>query len=98
MCSFDITKCFDTVNHSIFLTKMECYGLQSENIKWFKSYLNEIERTVSCHNTLSGKSIISIGVPQGSVPGSLLFLIYVNDINQHVHLGACNLYADDMLV
>ena len=94
VCSFDITKCFDTINHSILLRKMEYYGLQSENIKWFKSYLNEREQMVSCHNTVSGKSTISIGVPQGS----LLFLIYVNDINWHVHLGACNLYADDTLV
>ena len=53
---------------------------------------------VSCHNTISGKSTISIGVPQGSVLGPLFFLFYVNDINRHVHLGAFNLYADDTLV
>ena len=52
---------------------------------------------VSCHNTVSGKSTISIGVPQGSVLGPLL-IIYVHDIHRHVHLGACNLYADDTLV
>ena len=55
MCSFDIKKCFDTINHSIFLKNMEYYGLQSDNIKWFKSYLNEREQMVSCDNTLSGK-------------------------------------------
>ena len=71
MCSFDINKCFYTINHSILLKKMEYYGLQSENIKWFKSYLNEREQMVSCHNTLSGKSTISIGIPQGSVLGPL---------------------------
>ena len=75
VCSFDTTKCFDTINHSILLRKMEYYGLQSENIKWFKSYLNEREQMVSCHNTVSEKSTISIGVPKGSVLDPLLFLI-----------------------
>ena len=72
---------------------MEYYGLQSETIKWFKSYLNERELMVSCHNTLSGKSTISIGVPQGSVFGPLLFLIYVTYMKRHVHLGACKLHV-----
>ena len=47
VCSFDITKYFDTINHSILLKKMEYYGLQSENIKLFKSYLNEREQMIT---------------------------------------------------
>ena len=98
VCSFDITKCFDTIDHSILLRKMQFYGFQSEDVLWFQSYLHEREQIVSCHNHSSEKCKLRIGVPQGSVLGPLLFLIYINDINRHVYLGSCNLYADDTLV
>ena len=80
------------------MKKIIYYGFQNYDIKWFQSYLHNREQIVSCHNQLSGKCKLDIGVPQGSVLGPLLFLIYVNGINRHVHLGTCNLYADDALI
>ena len=98
ICSFDIKKCFDTIDHEIILKKMEYYGFQIHTIEWFKSYLLNKQQLVSCHDELSSKSTLETGVPQGSVLGPILFIVYVNDLNRHIHLGACNLYADDTLV
>ena len=78
---------------------MDKYGFHEDDIYLFRSYLSNRKQIVKCHNEISQMCDIHIGVPQGSVLGPILFILYVNDINQHVHIGAaCNLYADDTLV
>ena len=77
---------------------MEKYGFHKDDIDLFRFYLSNRKQIVKCHNEISHMCDIDIGVPQGSVLGPILFLLYVNYINQHVRCAACNLYTDDALV
>ena len=97
MIFIDLQKAFDTIDHEILLRKLKEIKFSKSMIKWFKSYLYEIIFIVNIENKLSnfGKSLC--GVPQGSILGPLLFLIYVNDMLKAV-LSTLPLYADDSCI
>ena len=81
MVLLDLQKAFDTVDHSILLAKFEAMGLSNDVVKWFQSYLSCRQQLVDVAGTFSSCENITCGVPQGSILGPLLFLIYVNDMS-----------------
>ncbi len=91
----DLKKAFDTVNHKILLTKLDHYGIRGNILKWFESYLTDRKQYVYYNGISSGIGTISCGVPQGSVLGPLLFLIYINDLPNISSKLSFFLFADD---
>lgn len=80
--------------HIGLLCKLQTYGVSSDLLRWFSSYLCQRSQKVMYKDLLSSKSELSAGVPQGSVLGPLLFFIYVNDVASNM-LSMCRLFADD---
>ena len=91
----DFQKAFDTVNHKILLKKLEHYGVRGIANKWFSSYLANRQQYVTIDGIKSETKPIIHGVPQGSVLGPLLFLIYINDLNACILFSTIRHFADD---
>ena len=91
----DLCKAFDTVNHSILLMKLEHYGIRDSALRWFESYLDKRLQFVCANGENSELRELSCGVPEGSVLGPLLFLIYINDLPNISNNLEMSLFADD---
>ena len=91
----DLTKAFDTIDHNILLHKLEYYGIKGQALDLLKSYLTNRKQYVTYGSVSSDLMEITHGVPQGSILGPLLFIIYVNDLSHATNIFNTILYADD---
>ena len=91
----DLEKAFDTVNHKILIDKLNHYGISGLANKWISSYLSNRTQHVKLNNKTSNDKNITCGVPQGSILGPLLFIIYINDMHNAVNKSKIYHFADD---
>ena len=90
----DFRKAFDTVNHEILLNKLTYYGITGEAVDWFRSFLSQRFQYTSVSGFDSEPSLVTHGVPQGSVLGPLLFIIFINDLHKSVKHNTDLLYSN----
>ena len=91
----DLSKAFDTINHDLLLKKLNAYGIRGTELLWFTDYLAGRKQRVVVDGVSSEWAKVSMGVPQGSILGPLLFVISVNNLPNAVEECTTNLYTDD---
>ena len=91
----DLKKAFDTIDHSILTSKMKLYGVQPKTLSWFSGYLSQRSQRTMVNGVLSDSNIVTCGIPQGSILGPLLFLLYINDLPNSNLVSNVRMYADD---
>ena len=93
----DFSKAFDKVPHKRLIIKLQYYGIRGPLLNWFESFLTNRSQTVVCDGKHSDPAQVTSGVPQGTVLGPLLFLLYVNDLPDNLK-SSIRLFADDALL
>ena len=94
----DLSKAFDTIGHDLLFNKLSSYGILENELQWFIDYMFNCKQAVNINALLSNPNPIFSGVPQGSILGPLLFLIFFNDFSSHLKHSRVIMYADDTVI
>lgn len=94
----DLNRAFETIDRSKLRDVLKRYGIQGIALKWFSSYLENRTQVTRYNKSVSSETAVDLGVPQGSVLGPLLFILYINDLKRVLHRVEVNLFADDTVL